>query len=148
MIGRKGLWLVVNQLNNKRSQRYIHRSKGLADVATRVRRKRPPLPSKLGETLEERQFRLNPQAGNLQHNGKLIPRQYDELFESRKQELFVARDNEGNEITMDQYMKELATLSPWVGSPDAAIRKCLDIARASSTDVSGSYTYIYKPFPG
>jgi hypothetical protein len=104
----------------------------------------------MGETLEERQCRIYGQAGDNPNNSAssqlsnntILSKQYEQLLESHSQELFVARDNAGNEITMDQYMKELATLSPWVGSPNAAIRKCLDIAKASSTDVCNFYAII------
>mmetsp|Transcript_17969 Transcript_17969/g.27240 ORF Transcript_17969/g.27240 Transcript_17969/m.27240 type:complete len:433 (-) Transcript_17969:95-1393(-) len=47
---------------------------------------------------------------------------------------FVARDKDGNEVTMDEYLK-FASLSPWVPCPDPVARRVFDIARTGPEDV-------------
>lgn len=160
-----GFELSLSRIIPRTSSRYLHRAINVGDVnnTTRpIRRKKLPLPSRIGETLEERNYRLQnlnseitsgnykvkPSSALSNQNTTNFSKQYDQFLESHRstnttQELFIARDNHGNEITMDQYMKEVATLSPWVGSPDAAIRKCFDMAKASSTDVRLFVYFIY-----
>jgi|AntRauTorckE5430_2_1112549.scaffolds.fasta_scaffold05219_5 hypothetical protein len=48
--------------------------------------------------------------------------------------VFVARDKNGNELTMDEYLK-FASLSPWVPVPDPVAIRALDIAKASPEDI-------------
>jgi hypothetical protein len=56
-------------------------------------------------------------------------------------DVFVAKDKDGNELTMDEYLK-FASLSPWVPVPDVVARRCLDIAKAGPDDVSNFDPYI------
>lgn len=48
---------------------------------------------------------------------------------------FIARDKDGNELTMDEYLT-FASLSPWVPVPDVVARRCFDIVKAGPDDVS------------
>lgn len=54
---------------------------------------------------------------------------------------FVARDKDGNEVPMDEYLK-FASLSPWVPCPDPVARKMLDISQIGPEDVSGLFCNI------
>lgn len=58
--------------------------------------------------------------------------QVKELVESSQ--AFVARDKDGNELSMDEYLK-FASLSPWVPCPDVVAKKVLDIAQVGTNDV-------------
>ena len=52
---------------------------------------------------------------------------------------FVAKDKDGNEVSMDEYLK-FASLSPWVPCPDPVATRALDIARVGPDDVSSWYS--------
>lgn len=56
------------------------------------------------------------------------------LFDNTSNNLFVARDKDGKEISMEEYLK-FASLSPWVPCPEPAVRKILEITRMGSDDV-------------
>jgi len=58
--------------------------------------------------------------------------QVQELIDSSS--TFVARDKDGNEVPMDEYLK-FASLSPWVPCPDPVARKMLDITQLGPDDV-------------
>lgn len=58
--------------------------------------------------------------------------QVQELIDSSS--TFVARDKDGNEVPMDEYLK-FASLSPWVPCPDPVARKMLDITQIGPNDV-------------
>lgn len=67
--------------------------------------------------------------------------QRNEMLEEN--DLFVPKDKDGNDITMEEYLK-FASLSPWVPVPDVVARRCLDIAKAGPDDVSESHTIVIK----
>jgi hypothetical protein len=67
--------------------------------------------------------------------------QRNEMLEDNA--LFVPKDKDGNEITMEEYLK-FASLSPWVPVPDVVARRCLDIAKAGPDDVSDSDAIVIK----
>jgi hypothetical protein len=51
-------------------------------------------------------------------------------------EAFAPKDSNGNLLTSQEYLK-LASLSPWVPCPDIVIKRVLEIANASNTDIHG-----------
>jgi len=59
--------------------------------------------------------------------------QSEDLFE-RSNEPFAPKDADGNDVTVDEYLK-LASLSPWVPAPDIVVRRALEIAKAGPDDV-------------
>ncbi len=49
---------------------------------------------------------------------------------------FAPKDSNGNLLTSQEYLK-LASLSPWVPCPDIVIKRVLEIANASNSDIHG-----------
>ncbi len=60
--------------------------------------------------------------------------QVDGLIGQGVNNTFTAKDKEGNDLTMDEYLK-FASLSPWVPCPDPVAMRALDVARAGPEDV-------------
>lgn len=98
-----------------------------------TRRKRPP-PSRLTASAHDGSSTLVSSASNTNNdaNANKPSAQVRELIDSST--TFVARDKDGNELPMDEYLK-FASLSPWVPCPDPVARKLLDISQIGPDDV-------------
>ena len=91
-----------------------------APFSTRIRRRRQNTSRITSQTEkdEDTQKRMNAQAN------EMIEKNYT----------FVAKDKDGNELSMDEYLK-FASLSPWVPCPDPVARRALDVAKVGPEDV-------------
>lgn len=92
----------------------------LSTTTTRPIRRRKQVASRLKQqTDEETEFK-----SKIQRNEML----------KETNDVFVAKDKDGNELTMEEYLK-FASLSPWVPVPDVVARRCLDIVKAGPDDI-------------
>lgn len=99
----------------------------LSTTTTRPIRRRKQVVSRLKQqTDEETEFK-----SKIQRNEML----------KETNDVFVAKDKDGNELTMEEYLK-FASLSPWVPVPDVVARRCLDIVKAGPDDVSNFDHYV------
>lgn len=102
-----------------------------ANFSTRIRRRRQAT-SRLSkvEKDEEASKRMKGQMSQMLDNNTPTS-----IFSTApSSQLFVPTDQDGNEISMNEYL-ELASLSPWVPCPDPVAIRVLDIANASSDDI-------------
>ena len=91
-----------------------------ASFSTRVRRRR------------RTSTRVATQTNNDEETELRMISQANDMVE--KTNNFIARDKDGNEIPMDEYLK-FASLSPWVPCPDPVALRALDIAKVGPDDV-------------
>ena len=110
-----------------------------ANFSSRIRRRRPTNASRVA-TATGSGTTTNHSRGNqksieeIENQRKRTEFQVNDMLESTATGMFIPKNENGEEVTMGEYLK-FASLSPWVPCPDAVARRALDIVNAGENDI-------------
>jgi hypothetical protein len=120
----KKMFRVVASISLSTTRRQnLLRKEARALFSTRIRRRR------------KKSSRLACQTQNDEEAASRISTQVNDMVErTNSNNTFIAKDEDGNELSMDEYLK-FASLSPWVPCPDPVARRAFDVAKVGPEDV-------------
>jgi len=126
------LTTLQRRVSSQQQQQQQQQQQHNRTFAIRATRRKQPPPSRLAASAHDGSDTLVSSGSSTTNDVNTPSAQVKELIDASP--TFVARDKDGNEVPMDEYLK-FASLSPWVPCPDPVARKMLDISQIGPEDI-------------